>query len=238
MNKSKNNFKIGTIINNLEIISEPFKKGKTNHKWYKVRCTNCNSEMDTSTHFSLNCVHLCKKCQNYFTSRSRSVKYCVGKILAWFYNDLKRGAKVRNLEFLLTKEDLSSIFEKQEYNCYYSGIQLEICLYHHKNRSEGRINTTASIDRLDSTKGYTVDNIVFCHKKINIMKGAILEREFVDICRLISNNTNKKDNTEPSISNGYLERYLISKSRYEGVTTTRLINPKNNNSHEHPDLQK
>ncbi len=49
---------------------------------------------------------------------------------------------------------------------------------------------TASLDRIDSSKGYTKDNIQWVHKHVNLMKHKFDQKYFVDICKLIANHEN------------------------------------------------
>jgi hypothetical protein len=47
---------------------------------------------------------------------------------------------------------------------------------------------TASIDRIDSSKGYIEGNIQWVHKDINFMKRTYSQEYFVQMCKLVSNN--------------------------------------------------
>jgi len=43
----------------------------------------------------------------------------------------------------------------------------------------------ASLDRIDSDKGYTEGNVVWVYKPINLMKNTFSSEEFINICKLI-----------------------------------------------------
>ena len=47
-------------------------------------------------------------------------------------------------------------------------------------------NTTASLDRIDSSKGYTKDNIQWIHKDIQRMKTNFDNEYFIEICKKVS----------------------------------------------------
>ena len=47
---------------------------------------------------------------------------------------------------------------------------------------------TASIDRIDSNKGYIEDNVVWVHKDINIMKNKFSKEYFLMLCKKIVEN--------------------------------------------------
>lgn len=87
----------------------------------------------------------------------------------------KRGAKKRDIPFLITIEDCKRLPMK----CYYTGLELTMDNYK---------NNTVSLERLDSSKPYTVDNIVFCCKRINEMKSNMTIEDFVMFCTLVYEN--------------------------------------------------
>ena len=46
--------------------------------------------------------------------------------------------------------------------------------------------TTASLDRIDSLLGYTIDNVQWVHKDINRIKFDMSQCRFVELCCLIA----------------------------------------------------
>lgn len=78
----------------------------------------------------------------------------------------------------ITKEFAWSLFLKQERKCALSGLSLTISNDH-------KINT-ASIDRIDSAKGYVENNIQWVHKHVNIMKNRFQQEYFIEMCKLVS----------------------------------------------------
>ena len=79
-------------------------------------------------------------------------------------------------QFNLKQEDLIKLWEKQKGRCYYSGLPMVI-----KQNEYNYI----SIDRYDSNKGYTIDNIVLCCHIINLMKKDMPEKIFISYCQAI-----------------------------------------------------
>lgn len=63
----------------------------------------------------------------------------------------------------LSKDDIEIVLEQQNFKCVYTGEALTVG----RNRDE---YYTASLDRIDSKKPYTVDNIQWVHRDINYMK--------------------------------------------------------------------
>lgn len=91
-----------------------------------------------------------------------------GKISQW-----KCGAKRRKIQW-----NISDSFLKQlPMICYYSGLALSMEI--------GQLNTL-SIDRIDSSKPYTEDNIVPCCSVINMMKGELSKSDFLTMCEQIN----------------------------------------------------
>lgn len=106
-----------------------------------------------------------------------------GEISGHFWNQVRQSAKVRNLSLDVTKEDAWDLFLKQKGICALSGVTIEI----------KRCNdNTASLDRIDSSKGYTLDNIQWVHKRINWMKGDTTEKEFIEWCKTIVDYKKRK----------------------------------------------
>ena len=49
-----------------------------------------------------------------------------------------------------------------------------------------------TIDRIDSSKGYTVDNVQWVHKDINLMKNHFSESQLIDFCQRILDKHNER----------------------------------------------
>lgn len=97
-----------------------------------------------------------------------------------YWNQIKKGAKVRGVIFNISKKYAYSIFEKQNECCALSGIQLHFSSY--DNRYDG----TVSLDRINSDLGYINGNIQWIHKDINKMKWAFSNDFFIKTCQKIA----------------------------------------------------
>jgi hypothetical protein len=107
------------------------------------------------------------------------------EISGTFWSIIRYGAKLRKLQFEITIQDAWELFEKQNRKCALSGMDINFS----KTQKE-KNTTTASLDRMDSSKGYTKDNIQWVHKTVNIMKNKFIEKDFIDICKKITQNQN------------------------------------------------
>lgn len=129
----------------------------------------------------------CRDCMNKQSAGRRVNKkddlaYYLIRLLGGLKNKLKHKEKYKSFLFEITKNDVLSLYEKQNGKCAISGIKMT----HFTN--EGRILYNLSVDRIDSDKGYTIDNIQLLCTIINTMKSTLSNEEFVEICKLIVDN--------------------------------------------------
>jgi hypothetical protein len=89
----------------------------------------------------------------------------------------KTSAKHKGISNILTLGDLVLLWNIQEGRCYYTGIPM---LYDGSGRPE-----CVSIDRVDSARGYTHDNIVLCCAHVNEMKNSLSVPEMLQWCALV-----------------------------------------------------
>ena len=97
-----------------------------------------------------------------------------------FWDYIKRQAISRGLEFSITIEQAWNILEKQQFKCALSGIAIDL-----PKDSYSKKESSTSLDRIDSSKGYTIDNIQWLDKRVNIMKNKFDQREFIQLCQTI-----------------------------------------------------
>ncbi len=83
------------------------------------------------------------------------------KNLKELYNHLKSSAKKRNIEFTLTMVDMYEL--SFPLSCSITGEPL------HFNRGKASDNSF-SIDRINTNKGYTADNIIVVSNRVNRIK--------------------------------------------------------------------
>lgn len=112
--------------------------------------------------------------------RSRKIDFKNGVSISWF-KKFDKNAKKRKIDFDITIEDVLKVYLDQGKVCSLSGIPIGW------TRMEKSHNI--SIDRIDSDKGYTTDNIQLVYPKINMMKFTYSQDEFIDMCKLVSNHT-------------------------------------------------
>lgn len=91
------------------------------------------------------------------------------------------GAKNRGLDFSISIDSTYQLFLDQNKKCKLSGVDITLSPLH-RDQSD----STASLDRIDSSKGYIEGNVQWVHKNVNIMKQAMSDKEFIDWCKKIS----------------------------------------------------
>lgn len=85
------------------------------------------------------------------------------------------------LVLLLLKTEL--LWEKQKGVCPYTGIKLKLAEY--KANHNDPIYT-ASLDRIDSNKGYIKGNVQFISTAINYMKNNMSNEDTIKLCKIIA----------------------------------------------------
>lgn len=103
-------------------------------------------------------------------------------------NNILYSAKNRNIEYNITKEYLWSVYINQGRKCALSGLDIKF-----GKRFKGE-EITASLDRIDSSKGYIEGNVQWIHKEINKMKFTKSDEHFVYYCTLIADYHRRNSN--------------------------------------------
>lgn len=124
-----------------------------------------------------------------------------------YFNKVKTGAKHRGIDFNITIEELWEIFQNQNGECAISGVGLKL-LGKGSGLQDFMKRQTASLDRIDSAKGYTKENTQWIHKTVNRMKGCLSDQEFLDWVAVIS--VNKKDRLRYNVP---LAEFYFTKNR-------------------------
>lgn len=108
------------------------------------------------------------------------------------FSEIKNSAKRRGLAFEVTKEFLWDLFEEQDRKCALSGVPLKFGRMYHP------LETNASLDRIDSARGYVVGNLQWVHKDVNKIKRDLDQGLFLEWCQRISdhNRTRKQEHPE------------------------------------------
>jgi hypothetical protein len=170
----------GKVINNITVL-EPIKTTKKTVNW-KCQC-HCGKVFITPGVClrRKNAIRSCG-CKRRETLRTKMWKG-YKEISGDYWSRLKKGAIARNFPFQITIEDVWKLYLRQDGKCGLTGLPITFstCI---KRRKE---NQTASLDRIDSSKGYTLDNVMWIHKEVNRIKTNLSNKELLYWANLISN---------------------------------------------------
>lgn len=89
-----------------------------------------------------------------------------GTITGKWFNRFKSNAINRNIAFNVTIEEIWSLYQKQQGCCHITGLPI----FFKKGVVHILHPDTASLDRIDNTKDYSLSNIMITHKDINVMR--------------------------------------------------------------------
>ena len=168
-------------------------RGKNFGQWEVLNFSNTDQE---------NALWLCKcklcgntanvSTPNLKSGASTKCYSCANKPLAltglsnshWYKIRRLNRRRQKKIQFNLTQAEAYEKFLFQNGKCALSGINLTLpvtCMDLNKG------NYTASLDRIDSDKSYTSDNIQWVHKDINWMKNKFDQTYFIETCIKIAN---------------------------------------------------
>jgi hypothetical protein len=144
-----------------------------------------------------NCVCRCGlekevKAQFLKSGSSRKCQTCAKEPREWKsvppsrWSRILRNAEKRNIQVEISADEAWAQFILQEKNCALSGLPLEL---------NGRSKCSASLDRIDSTRGYAHGNVQWVHRDINMMKHVFDQQHFVEMCRLVAIRDDQRSGT-------------------------------------------
>jgi hypothetical protein len=121
----------------------------------------------------------CKACSNKHVDNCHR-GWHRGIRISWF-NQFKAGAELRGLIWNLSLDDLADLYEEQKQRCALTDLDIAFPLVGHSQKA------LASIDRIDSKKGYTKDNVQLVTRQVNMMKQAYDQDMFIATCIAVAN---------------------------------------------------
>jgi hypothetical protein len=101
-----------------------------------------------------------------------------GELYGQTLASIKHRAKRDGLEYSVEPEYLWDLFIKQDKKCAISGVELSLDITNNKR-------PTASLDRIDNTKGYVINNVQWTHKTINFMRHTLSVDELKHWCKVV-----------------------------------------------------
>lgn len=153
-------------------------KGDGQQAIWKCRCKCGKVKNIRANNLKQGHVKSCGKCKNHYAWKG------YGCISGQYWSILKNNAKRRKIKFDITIEYAWDLYIKQNNKCKISGVDI----FFTKNYTGENKSQTASLDRIDSKKGYIEGNIQWVHKIVNIIKWNLSMDEFLNWNKLIVEN--------------------------------------------------
>lgn len=169
----------------------------------KINCEECgiqflkdgsevrrNEKIGRKLFCSLNCsATYYSVLKDFYGQHNENLKPRQGDKYSKFREYIRR-IKIRQkqklIESTITLDDLLVQWETQKGRCVYTGIEL-------KHKSSRKNNTdctylnTASLDRIDSSKGYVKGNVQFISVSANHAKNNLTHDQMLEFCKIITN---------------------------------------------------
>lgn len=180
----KFNVNVGDKFKNWTIIKEILPSPKGGRK-FLVEC-KCSRQSEVFlSKLRANKSTQCKVCQieGQTGNKNSSWKGC-GELSATMWSRIIHNATSNDLKVSISMEYAYDLFLKQNKKCALSGQDLIFSLVKEQ---------TASLDRIDSSKGYVEGNVQWVHKEINSMKVNFDEQYFISLCDMIVEHSKKKN---------------------------------------------
>lgn len=140
------------------------------------KCTKCKEEKEINNFYNIK-SSWCKKCQSRQIMEKRRERPNIYERYikdTWTQPNMifarkKANAKKDGVLFTIKKEEFIEWYEKQPLECHYCGLKPE----NFKNLGDNLLSkkTNLDIDRIDSSKGYEVGNLVLSCGRCNMVKG-------------------------------------------------------------------
>ncbi|MEV4454393.1 hypothetical protein [Microbispora sp. NPDC049633] len=159
---------------------------------WTVLCLDCETTYSISAQRARENKYGCHTCAHKSMAGNNHANWRGGNhVPGYFVAQFRVKSRTRargTLEWDLTIEYLDELWVKQGAKCAYTGWPLQF-------GKQGLLEQeqTASLDRIDSTKGYVPGNVQFVHKDINRLKWDLPEDRFIELCRAVTDYANEGD---------------------------------------------
>ena len=148
--------------------------------FWKCKCDCGNTTTVGKGHLTTNKIRSCG-CLSHRKGNQCPSFRGYGEIPGRYFSSLKNGSKDRgrNFQFSVSIKYLWELFLKQNRKCALTGTFLSFD------------DHTASLDRINSSKGYVIGNVQWVHKDINFIKKHYNQNYFIKLCEGVANYTNR-----------------------------------------------
>ena len=176
--------RVGDRYGRLLVVSHSGKDKRNKHLWL-CKCDCGNEKIIVSDNLSSGKSNSCGCLKSEFLANSgfqfKGIENREDAILKVQYSHLKRRNRLKGFTNVITFDEFCNLSKTK---CYYCGLEnsreIEDC--YNETKTKGKISDTVikinGIDRIDSNKGYSFDNVVACCKYCNGAKNTMTQEEF------------------------------------------------------------
>lgn len=168
---------------------EAIRRKKANASPGNKVCARCLEEKQLKDFYTVKKAPdaYCKQCRGSVDKANRALS--PRRQLVCLLGAARTRAKNKGRAYTVNIDDLVALWEAQQGRCWYTGVDL----VYDGNRSSEAL----SIERVDSNKGYTKENVVLCCLAVNEMKSNRTVPEFLEWCCRVLNHAVDKNRDEP-----------------------------------------
>ena len=164
---------IGKTFGNWTITDIQIKRGKSRQTFWHVACICGDIFWKSAESLEKGRTSSCRSC-------ARTVNNLPNYIETYFKKVKERAQKLV-LDLNITASYINDLYEKQNRKCAITKIEI----YFVKASLRKLKCQTASLDRIDNTKGYIEGNVQWVHKDINNMKYTFTQEYFINLCKQV-----------------------------------------------------
>ena len=171
---------IGEIYGDWEVIEGPIKGIHKNSLVYLCKCTCGNTQYCSAYDLKNKNTKRCFKCSRKIgIEKMMDNNGRIGELNISKYNKIKKSAFARNIEFTVNIEYLWDLYIKQNKKCAITGDYIDSF-------------KEASLDRIDSSKGYIEGNVQWVTYRANVSKHTMSMKELYEFCIKVINYANQQ----------------------------------------------
>ena len=150
-------------------------------RYYKP-CSSCGEMQSylrkTYAEHSLKVKKRCKACANSDPDSNSHKGFYKDVLRCSFVHKYKANAELRSIEWNVSFDYLADLLIEQDFKCALTGFPIDAM----------NLNNNASLDRIDSSKGYVEGNLQWVLSEVNMMKQQYSQDRFIEICKAVSIN--------------------------------------------------